>query len=149
MMIDHTMAPIVMADDDEEDLMMTEDALRENRVANPFIALYDGEALLDYLYRRGKFAGIKAHPLPCFVLLDLNMPKMDGREALKIIKSDPNLKKIPVIVLTTSRADEDIARSYNTGANSYIAKPVTLDRLVEAMGTLKDYWLEIVELPED
>ena len=139
--------PILMVDDDADDRMLTEKALRKNRVINPIQFLTDGEELLDYLKRKGRFAEAAASPRPCFILLDLNMPKMDGRKALLFVKSDPELKKIPVVVLSTSSAEEDILRSYNLGANSFITKPVSYDGLVSMMESLKNYWLEIVELP--
>ncbi len=139
--------PILMVDDDADDRIMTEKALRKNRVINPILFLSDGEELLDYLKRKGRFAEPGAAPKPCFILLDLNMPKMDGRKALLFVKSDPELKKIPVVVLSTSSAEEDILRSYNLGANSFITKPVNFDGLVAMMESLKNYWLEIVELP--
>jgi CheY-like chemotaxis protein len=102
---------------------------------------------MDYLYQRGKYADLNLAPRPGLILLDLNMPKKDGREALREIKADPQLKHIPVVVLTTSKAEEDIYRSYELGANSYITKPVTFASLVEVMKTLGKYWFEIVELP--
>lgn len=139
--------PILMVDDDKDDRMMTERALRKNRVINPIRFLDDGEELINYLRRQAKFADPASSPRPCFILLDLNMPRMDGRRALEIIKSDPEFKKIPVVVLTTSQAEEDIVRSYDTGANSFITKPVSFDGLVNVMESLKNYWLEIVDLP--
>ncbi len=147
MVKDKGILPILMVDDDEDDRMMTEKALRKNRVINPIQFLSDGEELLDYIKRKGKFSDPGASPRPCFVLLDLNMPRMDGRKALLFLKADPELKKIPVVVLSTSSAEEDILRSYNLGANSFITKPVTFDGLVSTMESLKNYWLEIVELP--
>jgi CheY-like chemotaxis protein len=140
-------APILMAEDDPDDRLITQKALEQNRVANSLVIVGDGEELLDYLYRRGPYSNPDAAPQPCFILLDLNMPKMDGREALKIIKQDQDLRKIPVVVLTTSKAEEDIMKSYNTGANSYITKPVTFEGLVDVIKSLKSYWLEIVDLP--
>jgi CheY-like chemotaxis protein len=140
-----TFAPILIADDDGDDKMMVAKALKENRVGNPLVTVADGEELLQYLRRQGRF---EEAIRPCFVLLDLNMPRIDGREALKIIKSDPDLKKIPIVILTTSKAEEDILKGYNLGANSYITKPVTFEGLVKVMNSLKNYWLEIVELPE-
>ena len=139
--------PILMVDDDQDDRMMTEKALRKNRVINPILFLADGEELMDYLKRKGKFSNAETSPRPCFILLDLNMPRMDGRKALLFLKADPDLKKIPVVVLSTSSAEEDILRSYNLGANSFITKPVHFDGLVATMESLKNYWLEIVELP--
>ncbi len=136
-----------MVDDDKDDRMITEKALRKSRVVNPIIFLVDGEELMDYLKRKGKFSGLGTASRPCFILLDLNMPKMDGRKVLLFIKADPDLKNIPVVVLTTSKAEEDIVRSYNLGANSFITKPVNFEGLVSLMESLKNYWLEIVELP--
>jgi CheY-like chemotaxis protein len=144
----HLIAPILMAEDDPDDQLITRKALEENRVANPLVIVSNGEELLDYLHHRGKFAIPASSPKPCFILLDLNMPRMDGRETLKIIKQDPDFKKIPVVILTTSKAEEDILKSYNTGANSYITKPVTFEGLVNVIRSMKSYWLEIVDLPE-
>ncbi len=147
-MKDKGLLPILMVDDDEDDRMMTEKALQKNRVINPILFLSDGEELMDYIKRKGKFSDPATSIRPCFILLDLNMPRMDGRKALLFLKSDPELKKIPVVVLSTSSAEEDILRSYNLGANSFITKPITFDGLVSTMETLKNYWLEIVELPQ-
>jgi two-component system, response regulator len=138
---------ILLADDDEEDRMLTSDALNESRVVNDLRFVEDGEDLLDYLYRRGKYAAPNAAPRPGLILLDLNMPKKDGREALKEIKADPDLRRIPIVVLTTSKAEEDIYRTYDLGANSFIAKPVSFESLVALMKEIKRYWIEIVELP--
>ena len=138
---------ILLVDDDEEDLQMTVDAFRESRLGNDLRMTHDGEELMDYLLRRGEYADPVDSPAPGLILLDLNMPKKDGREALAEIKSDPDLRQIPVIVLTTSKAEEDIFRSYDLGVNSFIMKPVTFSGLVDAMKVLSEYWLEIVELP--
>lgn len=142
------LAPILMAEDDEDDRLMAEKAFGENRIANPLVTVSNGVELLDYLHQKGKFSDNSKSIKPCFILLDLNMPKMDGREALKIIKCDEELMRIPVVIITTSKAEEDILISYNVGANSYITKPITFEGLVKVIKTLKDYWLEIVELPE-
>jgi CheY-like chemotaxis protein len=139
---------ILICDDDEDDRMLTQQALENAHVSNRLRFVEDGEQLLDYLYQRGAFAGETGKaPRPGLILLDLNMPKMDGREALKVIKGDAALRDIPVVVLSTSHLDEDIARSYQLGVNSFITKPVTFSGLVEAMNVLGRYWLEIVELP--
>lgn len=138
---------ILIADDDPEDRMLAKDALEENRLANDLHFVEDGEELLDYLKNQGKYSDNVNYPRPGLILLDLNMPKMDGREALKEIKRDENLRLIPVVILTTSKAEEDILRSYNLGVNSFITKPVTFDALVEIMKTLSKYWFEIVQLP--
>jgi CheY-like chemotaxis protein len=139
---------ILVCDDDEDDRMLTQQALEDAHISNNLRFVEDGEQLLDYLYQRGSYSGeTGAAPRPGLILLDLNMPKMDGREALKAIKEDPTLSDIPVVVLSTSRMDQDIARSYQLGVNSFITKPVTFTGLVEAMNVLGRYWLEIVELP--
>jgi CheY-like chemotaxis protein len=138
---------ILMADDDADDRMLAKDALEECRLANNLHFVEDGEELMDYLNRRGKYRELVGSPRPGLILLDLNMPKKDGREALREIKDDPELRRIPIVVLTTSKADEDILRSYDLGANSFISKPVTFESLVTLMKTLGKYWFEIVELP--
>jgi len=137
---------ILMADDDADDRLLAEDAMKESRLGNTFRCVEDGQELMDYLTRRGKYAHGNA-PRPGLILLDLNMPRMDGRQALEQIKSDPELRRIPVVILTTSKTEEDVLRSYDLGANSFISKPVTFDRLVEIVRTLGNYWFSIVELP--
>lgn len=139
---------ILLADDDEDDRMMTRAAFERSRLANDLRCVVDGEDLMDYLHRRGQFVDPASSPRPGLILLDLNMPRKDGREALREIKADPNLRRIPVIVLTTSRAEADVLKSYDLGANSYVAKPVTFEGLAEAVRVLRQYWLEIVDLPE-
>jgi CheY-like chemotaxis protein len=138
---------ILMADDDADDRLLAKDALAECRLANELHFVENGEELLDYLHRRGKYVNLANSPRPGLILLDLNMPKKDGRESLKEIKDDPRLRTIPVVVLTTSRADTDISRIYELGANSFISKPVSFDSLVEVMKILGRYWFEVVELP--
>ncbi|WP_372760136.1 response regulator [Pseudoalteromonas sp.] len=138
---------ILMADDDEDDRLLTQDALAESRVLNELHFVEDGVELLEYLERKGKFAQKEASPRPGLILLDLNMPRMDGREALQAIKANPNLKGIPVVILTTSQQEEDMVKGYDLGAASYITKPVTFDGLVELMKALGKYWVEFVELP--
>ena len=137
-------ARLLLAEDDVEDQMLIRKAFERSRLANRMDIVNDGEELLDYLHRRGAFKD--ADP-PDLLLLDLNMPRMDGREALKAIKADPKLRGLPVIVLTTSSADEDILRSYDLGVSSYIEKPVTFEKLVEVVAALGRYWFEIVKLP--
>jgi two-component system, response regulator len=138
---------ILMADDDADDRMLTRDAMHESRLGNPFREVEDGQELMDYLRRKGKYATADA-PRPGLILLDLNMPRMDGREALELIKKDPKLRCIPVIILTTSKTEEDILRTYGLGANSFITKPVTFDGLVEIVRALNSYWFNIVQLPD-
>jgi CheY-like chemotaxis protein len=136
-----------MADDDEDDCMLAREALAESRLANELYIVNDGEELMDYLHHRGLYANESSAPRPNLILLDLNMPRKDGREALREIKADPVLRKIPVVILTTSKAEEDVYSSYDLGANSFIIKPVTFTSLVEVMRTIGKYWFEIVELP--
>ncbi len=140
---------ILVADDDPEDCMLISDAFKEGLLVNGLRFVGDGEELMDYLRRQGKYRDHSASPRPGIILLDLNMPKKDGREALKEIKSDPDLRSIPIVILTTSKEEEDILRSYDLGANSYITKPVTFPGLVSAIKSLGKYWLQIVELPQD
>ncbi len=140
---------ILMADDDADDRRLTRDALEESRLANDLRFVENGEELLDYLRHQGKYKDAEGAPRPGLILLDLNMPRKDGRTALKEMKADPDLRQIPVTVLTTSKADEDIFRSYDLGVNSYIVKPVTFEALVDILQTLEKYWFEIVELPPD
>jgi CheY-like chemotaxis protein len=143
------MITILLADDDPDDRQLTHDAFMENRLANEFHAVEDGEELMDFLHRRGKYESLQGEPLPGLILLDLNMPRKDGREALKEIKADADLRRIPIVVLTTSKAEEDIVRTYDLGVNSYVTKPVTFKSLVELIKVLGNYWFEVVELPPD
>ena len=138
---------VLMADDDPDDRLMTKEAWEENRIANTLVFVNDGEELMDYLYHRGRHSDPETSPRPGLILLDLNMPKKDGREALKEIKADPNLGRIPIVVITTSNEEEEIVRSYDLGVNSFLSKPVTFDELVKMIQVLSEYWLEIVRLP--
>ena len=138
---------ILIADDDADDRLMIRDALHENRLANDLRFVSDGEELMDYLQRKGKYEVPENSPRPGLILLDLNMPKKDGRESLKEIKNNPLLREIPVVVLTTSKVEEDIYKTYHLGVNSFVTKPVTFDALVGVTRELGRYWLEIVELP--
>jgi CheY-like chemotaxis protein len=140
---------ILMADDDEDDRILAKAALEECRLANDLHFVTDGEELMDYLCRRGSYQKLSDAPRPGLILLDLNMPRKDGREALREIKAHQDLRHIPIVILTTSQAEEDIYRSYDLGANSYISKPVTFDSLVSVMKALGRYWFEIVELPRE
>ncbi|WP_105172433.1 response regulator [Pseudoalteromonas sp. T1lg24] len=138
---------ILMADDDEDDRLLTQDALEESRVINNLYFVNDGVELLAYLNNQAPFEDKQKYPRPNIILLDLNMPRMDGREALKLIKENTALRSIPVVILTTSKQEEDKLRGYDLGAASYITKPVTFEGLVELMKQLGKYWIEIVELP--
>ncbi|HEY4652256.1 MAG TPA: response regulator [Pontibacter sp.] len=139
---------ILIADDDAEDRMLVKEALEESRLNNNIQFVENGEELLDYLHNRGRYTDKVKFPTPGLILLDLNMPKKDGREALKEIKTEEHLRMIPVVVLTTSKAEEDILRTYDLGVSSFITKPVTFSSLVDVMKTLSKYWFEIVELPK-
>ncbi len=138
---------ILMADDDEDDILLTRKALEKGKLLNTLYSVRDGEELLDFLMHRGTYTDAAQAPRPGIILLDLNMPRKDGREALKEIKAHVNLQDIPVVVFSTSAAEEDIYRSYKLGVNSFITKPVTFDNLIEVMQALGKYWFEIVTLP--
>jgi CheY-like chemotaxis protein len=147
MTADTSRPPVVlMAEDDEEDRMMVRDALAEAAPTVDLRCVENGEELLDYLRHHGRFADGDA-PLPGLVLLDLNMPRKDGREALRELRADPALRALPVVVLTTSREEDEVVRSYTLGANSFIRKPVTYEALVALMRALGAYWFSTVELP--
>ncbi len=150
--LDRTRSPvtILMADDDEDDRELTRDALQHSGVADGMEFVADGQDLIDYLRRQGRYAkSSKAQSRPGIILLDLNMPRKDGREALAEIKADESLREIPVVVLTTSKDEADIQRTYELGANSFISKPVTHSALIDVMRSLSQYWFDVVELPTD
>jgi CheY-like chemotaxis protein len=136
---------IIVADDDADDRLLITDAFKESRLANPLVFVEDGEQLLNFLLNAS--SKVNGKVLPGLILLDLNMPRMDGRTALSLIKSNPDLRRIPVVVLTTSKAEEDVLRTYDLGVNSFITKPVTFEGLVDVVQSLNHYWIEIVELP--
>lgn len=138
---------ILVADDDADDRLMIGDALKESGIKSEIYFVHDGEELLDFLLHRNAYVNPDSSPRPALVLLDLNMPKKDGREALAEIRHNPKLKGIPIVALTTSKAPNDIARVYDLGVNSYIAKPETFDGLVRLLKDLGRYWFEVVELP--
>lgn len=139
---------ILVADDDEDDQLFTKEAFDESKLSIDMRFVNDGLELLDYLKQRNKYANPDESPRPSLILLDLNMPKMDGREALKEIKNDETLRMIPVVALTTSKAEKDVLKTYELGINSFITKPVTIDDFIEIASTLGHYWLEIVQLPQ-
>ena len=138
---------ILMADDDQDDCLLVSKAFKASRLCNDLRFVKDGEELMDYLHQRGNYADKALSPRPGLILLDLNMPRKDGREALREIKSDSDLRAIPIVVLTTSKEEEDVLRSYDLGANSYVTKPVTFQGLVDVVRVSGSYWFEIVELP--
>ncbi len=138
---------ILVAEDDEDDRQWVKEALTESKIQTEVRFVPDGEELMDFLLHRGKYAVVGSLAYPGLILLDLNMPKKDGREALREIKADPRLRHIPIVILTTSKAEEDVFRTYNLGANTVIHKPVTYDGLIQIMRTLTQYWFEIAEIP--
>jgi CheY-like chemotaxis protein len=138
---------ILIADDDEEDRSFAREALTVARLANDLHFVHDGDELMDYLQQRGAYAEPGVAPRPGLILLDIKMPKRDGFVCLAEIKNDESLRQIPVVILTTSSAEEDIFRGYDMGVNSFVTKPVTFDGLVHAMRALGRYWFEIVDLP--
>ena len=138
---------VLVAEDDPDDRDLTREAFAATGARGDLRFVEDGEELLDYLFRRGRYAAEDAAPRPDLLLLDLNMPRLDGREALRQIKADPDLRLIRVVVLTTSGAEEDVAAAYAISATSFITKPPSYRQLLGVMETLARYWLEIVELP--
>jgi two-component system response regulator len=140
---------IVVADDDADDRMMIRDAFEESKLGNPVDFVEDGMQLMEYLRREGEYQHLANQPYPGFILLDLNMPRKDGRTALKEIKESAELHRIPIVILTTSKAEEDIVKTYNLGVNSFICKPVSFDKLVDIVKTVGHYWIQIVALPPE
>jgi len=138
---------ILLIEDDEGDIRLAKEALKEGKILNRLFIVEDGVEALDFLYRRGKYADPSKSPRPGLILLDLNLPKMNGLDVLRSIKSDPELRRIPVIILTTSKEEEDIIKSYDLDANSYITKPVDHEKFIEAVHSLRHYWLTVVTLP--
>jgi len=149
MMVDGRSQTILIVEDNDDDFFATTRAFKKADLANPVRRCTNGDQALDYLFRRGEFSDPDRAPRPGIILLDLNLPGTDGRQVLRVVKADPSLKKIPVIVLTTSRARQDIEKCYADGANSYIQKPVNLEGFVQAVTRLKEYWFEIAILPKE
>ncbi|MEF8797166.1 MAG: response regulator [Salinivenus sp.] len=140
---------ILLAEDDPDDRMLTRRAIVESRMETTIAAVTNGEELMEYLTRKGPYGDEAEAPRPDLILLDLNMPRMDGREALREIKSDTNLRRIPVVVLTTSEAEQDILQSYDLGVNAFVTKPVSFDALAETMESLGEFWFDLVKLPPE
>ncbi|HTL70206.1 MAG TPA: response regulator [Candidatus Eisenbacteria bacterium] len=138
---------VLIAEDDEDDFLLTRDAFREAGLDTDLRWVRDGEELLDYLHRRQQYGDPASSPRPTLILLDLNMPRKDGREALKEIKSDPRFRAIPVLAMTTSNAKEDIQYTYGLGVNSFIRKPVGFNRFVDVVKAIDHYWFNVVKLP--
>ncbi len=137
---------ILLVEDSPADILLTREAFEQNRLANTVHVAEDGVQAMDFLYKRGAYASA---PRPDLILLDLNLPRKNGREVLAEIKADPDLKKIPIVVLTTSSADEDILRAYNLNANCYVVKPVGFDNFMEAIQSIRHFWFSIVSLPPE
>ncbi len=135
---------ILMVEDNPVDVLVTREALKQGRILNNISVAEDGEEALDFLFRTGQFS---AAPRPDLILLDLNLPKKDGREILAELKSNPDLRSIPVVILTTSQAEEDVLRSYDCGANCFIVKPVDLEQFTSTIRSVEDFWFSIVKLP--
>ncbi len=141
--------PILLVEDDDDDIRLTQRAFTKGRITNKMYIVRDGEEAMDFLEHKGKYSNSAEAPRPGIILLDLNMPKMSGREVLERIKNDEHLCTIPVIILTTSESEEDILESYQNGANTFITKPVEFGKFVDAVVTLGKYWLSIAELPQE
>lgn len=140
---------LLLADDDPDDRLLLRDALEESRWSSELRAVEDGQELMDYLQRRGAYTTAADSPLPGLILMDLKMPRKDGHQALKEIREDPCLRHIPVVILTTSKAEEDVMRSYELGVNSFITKPTSFDTLIEVVGNLRRYWFGVVTRPPE
>lgn len=138
---------ILLAEDDADDRMLVTRVLEKELMVRDVRAVWNGEELMDYLKQRGKYADEESSPRPSLILLDLNMPRKDGREALQEIKDDPDLRQIPVVVLTTSNSDVDVQQSYDAGVNAYITKPARFAEMVDAFRVLHGFWFEVVRLP--
>ncbi|EYR64195.1 chemotaxis protein CheY [Actinotalea ferrariae CF5-4] len=143
-MPDQSPIDVLLVEDDPGDVLMTREAFEENKVANRLAVVSDGAEAMQYLRREGEYADA---PTPDLVLLDLNLPRMDGREVLAAMKSDENLRSIPVVVLTTSEAEEDVLRSYSLHANAYVTKPVDFARFIEVVRQIDDFFVSVVRLP--
>jgi two-component system, chemotaxis family, response regulator Rcp1 len=135
---------ILLVEDNRGDARLAQEALKDSKIKNNLHIVGDGEEASDFLFRKGKYANV---PHPDLILLDLNLPKKDGRELLAEIKNDPNLKRIPVVILTTSKAEEDIIKTYDLHANCYITKPLDLDQFMKVIKSIEEFWLTIVVLP--
>ena len=137
---------ILLVEDNDGDVFLTMEALKEAKIANSVRVVHDGVEALEFLRRQGKYA---TAPRPDLILLDLNLPRKDGRQVLREIKDDPSLRRIPVVILTTSKGEEDVLRAYDLHANCYITKPVDFNRFMEVVKSIEDFWLTVVRLPEE
>jgi chemotaxis family two-component system response regulator Rcp1 len=137
---------ILLVEDSPADILLTREAFQESRIVNTIHVAEDGIQAMDFLYKRGEYA---SSPRPDLILLDLNLPRKNGREVLAEIKADPDLRKIPIVVLTTSSADEDILKAYDLNANCYVVKPVGFDNFMQAMQSIRHFWFSVVTLPSE
>lgn len=142
------MVPLLLVEDDPEDVEIAQRAFNRARIANPLYVVWDGEEAMEFIRRKGRYAGAGQAPRPGLILLDLNLPRLGGREVLKLIKSDPDLRRIPVVILTASTEEADVFGCYDEGANTYVTKPVEFGRFLEAVVTIGQYWLCIAEIPD-
>lgn len=138
---------ILLADDDEDDRLIIQEAIDETEFEGRIQTVTDGEELLNYLHRRGRWTNPDTSPVPGLILLDLNLPKKDGRQILQEIKNHPQLKSIPIVVLTTSKAQQDIHQTYLLGVNSFVTKPISFKKMVTVMNAIAQYWFDVVKLP--
>jgi two-component system response regulator len=137
---------ILLVEDSPADILLTREAFEQNKLVNAIHVVEDGVQAMDFLYKRGEYASV---PRPDLILLDLNLPRKNGREVLAEIKADPDLRLIPIVVLTTSSADEDILKAYNLNANCYVVKPVGFDNFMEAVQSIRHFWFSVVTLPPE
>jgi len=140
--------PVLLVEDDLEDIEIAERAFKKGRIANPFYTVRDGEEAMEFLRQEGRYSGPVDAPRPGLILLDLNLPRLDGREVLRLIKTDPDLHRIPVVVLTTSSEEADVLGCYDDGANTYVTKPVEFEKFLQAVVTIGEYWLCIAVIPD-
>ncbi|OZI06285.1 two-component system response regulator [Siphonobacter sp. BAB-5385] len=143
----NTQIPILVADDDEDDRFLIRTAFRDSQLTNDIFFVADGVELMQFLHHQGPYADAEKYPRPGIIFLDLNMPRKDGWEALSEIKQNPELKAIPVVVLTTSNSERDILRTYESGANCYITKPISFDQLLQIVKSFGQFWLSIASIP--
>jgi len=141
--------PILLVEDDEDDIKLTQRAFRKGRILNKMYVVRDGEEAIEFLKHTGRYTNQADAPRPGIILLDLNMPRMDGRAVLRIVKQDKQLHKIPIIVLTTSDSYKDVVESYEQGANTFVTKPLEFDKFLNAVTTLGRFWLSIAEVPAE